>query len=252
MTGETSTLAHAKSWRGEAKRVIAFVRRPILPEKAAGISRASLAAVWRLYLLDIALMAVLLAIAGAVLMSGFEFPENEIAGLTLSPRVLALIVLLAPLIEEIGFRSWLSGRPGHVLAAAFLAFALFGLPLVFGDGGSLWFAVSFFGAMVLALGTLYALRKRGQMPWFARAFPLFFAAATISFALIHLFNYQEGTLAVLLPLVLPQLIAGTIFGYARVTYGLWASIVLHMLHNGTAIGLVLLATSAAETAPIAG
>jgi len=34
-------------------------------------------------------------------------------------------------------------------------------------------------------------------------------------------------------------------GYLRVRYGLWSSILLHMLHNGAFISLVLLAGSAA-------
>ena len=44
--------------------------------------------------------------------------------------------------------------------------------------------------------------------------------------------------------VLPQFVIGAILGYTRVTYGLWASILLHALHNGAFISLVLLASSA--------
>jgi membrane protease YdiL (CAAX protease family) len=45
---------------------------------------------------------------------------------------------------------------------------------------------------------------------------------------------------ILLPLVVPQLIAGLVFGYARVTFGLWSDMLLHMMHNGLLISLVLL------------
>ena len=65
-------------------------------------------------------------------------------------------------------------------------------------------------------------------------------AASLLFALAHLTNYTQGTALILLPLVVPQLIVGLILGYARVTYGLWSDILLHMLHNGLLIGLVLL------------
>ena len=85
------------------------------------------------------------------------------------------------------------------------------------------------------------LRKRAAWEWFTRAFPLFFWLSTASFALVHLLNYSEGSLATLLPLVLPQFIAGSIFGYARVTYGLWASMLLHVLHNGALVGGIALA-----------
>ena len=52
-------------------------------------------------------------------------------------------------------------------------------------------------------------------------------------------------MAMALPLVLPQLVTGTMLGYLRVHYGLWASIMLHALNNGAFISLVLLASSGA-------
>jgi membrane protease YdiL (CAAX protease family) len=39
--------------------------------------------------------------------------------------------------------------------------------------------------------------------------------------------------------VLPQFIAGTLFGYMRVRYGFWTAVALHALHNGTALSLAL-------------
>ena len=65
------------------------------------------------------------------------------------------------------------------------------------------------------------------------------ALGALLFAAAHLGNY-EGAALVLLPLVVPQLLVGLILGYARVTYGLWSDILLHMLHNGLLIGLVVL------------
>ena len=38
----------------------------------------------------------------------------------------------------------------------------------------------------------------------------------------------------------PEKAAGLIFGYARVTYGLWSDMLLHVLHNGLLISLVVL------------
>ena len=37
--------------------------------------------------------------------------------------------------------------------------------------------------------------------------------------------------------------AGSIFGFARVSYGLWASILLHMLHNATFVAMVFVGLS---------
>ena len=78
------------------------------------------------------------------------------------------------------------------------------------------------------------------MPFFARHFAWFYFAGALLFALAHLSNYSQGTALILLPLVVPQLLVGLILGYARVTYGLWSDILLHMMHNGLLIGLVVL------------
>src|SRR5690606_37132816 len=94
----------------------------------------------------------------------------------------------------------------------------------------------------LAVVILWRWRRRPAMGWFSRAFPLFFWLSTASFACVHLLNYDEGSLYVLLPLVLPQFVTGSILGYLRVHYGLWAAMLLHSLHNGGGIALVLIGT----------
>jgi hypothetical protein len=100
------------------------------------------------------------------------------------------------------------------------------------------------GALLAALA-LTLLRNRGPMRWFSAIFPLLFWIATLSFALVHLANFDKGSLAVLLPLVLPQLVLGMLVGYLRVRIGLWAAILLHAAHNATALtiaGLAMLVT----------
>ena len=94
--------------------------------------------------------------------------------------------------------------------------------------------------VVLAIALAFWLRHRPQMPFFARHFTWFYFAGALLFASAHLLNYSQGMALILIPLVVPQLIAGLIFGYARVTYGLWSDMALHMLHNAALIGLVLL------------
>ena len=79
------------------------------------------------------------------------------------------------------------------------------------------------------------------MGWFSKTFPFFFWFSTLAFALVHLWNFEEGSLAVLLPLVLPQFILGSMLGYIRVRFALWAAILLHAAHNATALSLAALA-----------
>jgi membrane protease YdiL (CAAX protease family) len=242
MTSETTTLTHATSARDEWRSYIAFVKRPRLPDRASGISGAGLIATLRMLGLDLMVMLGLVLIAGAVLLLGFELPENKISELDWSLRNIGLVVIGAPLMEEIAFRGWLSGRLGHIGAVLLAPFAAFFLTTM------LWFADYSFTALAPLVGLvalmgllLFLLRRHGAMRWFTWAFPLFFWLSTLGFALVHLLNYTEGAWAVLLPLVIPQLVVGSILAYVRVHYGLWSSVLLHALHNGAAVGAVLLA-----------
>lgn len=231
------------SLRAEWRCYFAFLRRPALPEKAAAASRATLAATLRLYVLDLLLVGTLLSLALVAVAAGFVPPDNALAELDFDAPTLFAIVVLAPVLEEIGFRGWLSGRAGAVLPIVLLGAGFAGVMLG-GQGNALLGAGLFLLAAVLALIFAIVLRKRPAWGWFQRFFALFFWLSTIAFALVHIFNYTEGSFLALLPLVLPQFVAGSIFGYARVNYGLWSAMLLHILHNGTLIGLVLLALEA--------
>ena len=228
-----------------------FMKWPVLPWRTTGFAPPLLRDVAWLYVLDILLMTVLVTIGLLIVAIGFEFPENALAGIDWNIGWVLLIVLGAPVYEELAFRSWLSGKPAHL--AAFIAFiAGFVLTTAVASGVGLGFdnpahelgavsAMSFVVALVLAAIALWRLPKTEPFSWFARLFPLFFALSSLAFAAIHLLNYEEGALKFLLPLVIPQLIAGTIFGFARVRYGLWANILLHAMHNGTAMLIIVIA-----------
>ena len=249
MTVGTTSLAPANSTRGEWANFAAFLKQPALPERANAPGLASLVAVLRLLLLDLAMMGVLLAIASAVMAIGIDVPETALAGVEIGPGIIFAVIVFAPLAEEIAFRGWLSGRPGHVLAvlvilgAAARAVALGGGST---DPGALHgAALAVVGGILIGLAAVFVLRKRGRMGWFAAVFPALFWLSTLGFASIHLFNFPADEMAMALPLVLPQFVIGTMLGYLRVHYGLWASILLHLLHNGAFISLVLLAGGAA-------
>ena len=233
--------ASATSVTGEWRRYINFLRRPALPERATGPNAQSMAATGRLLLLDYALMAVLMAIGIVAYAAGVEFPENELESLAWGAGTVALIVLIAPITEEVMFRGWLSGRPGHLLAVLALGGGAWVLNANAAagrqadPGGLLALIVT----IVVAAGAIYAFRQRGPLEWFAKAFPVFFWLSALGFAAIHIWNYMEGGGGLVFLLVIPQLIAGTIFAYARVHYGLWSSVLLHMLHNGTAVALAV-------------
>ncbi len=167
-----------------------------------------------------------------------ELPSNELEAIDLGPGMIALIVLGAPLAEEVAFRGWLSGRPGALWPISLLGLVLAG-GAAFGESmGPAVQAVFVLGGLGLAAALAYSWLGRPPHRWFARAFPLFFWLSCLGFAAIHLGNYAE-TDKMLWPLVIPQFLAGILFAYARIHHGLWSSILLHILHNGTFMALVL-------------
>tara|TARA_A100001391_G_scaffold72266_2_gene46137 strand:- start:1153 stop:1923 length:771 start_codon:yes stop_codon:yes gene_type:complete len=256
MNAATTSLAPANSTRGEWRNFAAFLKRPALPPRARPLRMASLVAVLRLLLLDLAVMGALLGIAGTVIAFGVDMPETALAGMDIGPGIVFAVVIVAPLAEEIAFRGWLSGRPGHLLALVALVGGGISTTLLLSAAGFSYgtdaletgfaaMALGALGGVLLALAVLYLLRRREAIGWFQRYFPLFFWASTLAFSLVHLFNFPADQMAMAVPLVLPQLATGTMLGYLRVHYGLWASILLHALHNGAFISLVLLASGGA-------
>ncbi len=254
----------AQSVRGEWRRLLRFLRQPVLGPALApavrtgrvtGIGWTPLVAVLRIYLLDIALMLVLAIIAIAAVAAGVEFPDNKLNTLELTPWLIFAIIVGAPVTEEILFRSWLSGRPGHLAAAAAMGGAIFLLPMVMGaqamnypQGATNWPMLAIAGLVIFAAMALWFFRRRRPLRWFAWAFPAIFWIVSVLFGLVHLVNYDAGSLMVLVPLVVPQFVAGTMFGYVRLQYGLWAAILLHALHNGTAVAVMLLAGPVVDAA----
>ena len=199
----------------------------------------------RIYALDFAVMALLIGFASALVAAGVELPETALADMAFTPWLIFAVVVGAPVMEEIAFRSWLSGRLGHwagliLLLLSGLGFALAHMGQV-GDNLALSIAGLALGVSAPILAVLAFVRgaKGTPMGWFARSFPFFFWFSTLAFALVHIANFETdgswGSIAVLLPLVLPQFILGMMLGYVRVRFALWAAILLHAAHNATAL-----------------
>ncbi len=245
-TSAGGALAPAKTTMGEWRQFFAFLKRPALPPRAPLPRAATLLATLRMLLLDFAVMAALLSIAGIVMATGVDLPETALAGMEITTVIIVAAVIGAPLLEEIAFRGWLSGRPGHVLACVLLLIGAFGLAQAGASESAAAIAgIGMLAAIVAAVVAIILLRKRDAMGWFQRVFPGFFWLSTLGFSLVHLFNFEPAQMAMALPLVLPQFVTGAILGYVRVHYGLWAAILLHMLHNGLFISLVVMASEAA-------
>jgi membrane protease YdiL (CAAX protease family) len=240
MTGPVTSPGVARWTPAEWREFAAFLRHPVLPRRVSGIHLAALGATVRLFALDMLLMGLLIGVAALAMALGFHVPENAIDQLDLGPMWLAIIIVGAPIAEELVFRSWLSGRPGHIAAIVALLVGV-ALPVLSGPQAHPILVLGGVAiAVLVAIGLLFWLRRHPPFPFFSRHFAWFYAASALLFASAHVANYAQGASPVLLVLVVPQLIAGLILGYARITYGLWSDILLHMMHNGLLIGLVVI------------
>jgi membrane protease YdiL (CAAX protease family) len=225
-----SQVTSLQVWRAFA----GFLARPALPRRAAGIDGAAIRHTLALYGLDLVLMVPLILVALGAEAMGIHMPENALDSIEIDAMWIAVIVLGAPLSEEVLFRGWLSGRPGHVAAVAMLVLGFMGAAFAAGLGSQAGVLAAGFGALALAALAIWRGRRSEPFRFYSHRFRWFFYASALAFAAIHLLNYQGEASALL---VVPQFVAGLIFGYARVTNGLWSSIALHALHNATFLTL---------------
>lgn len=188
---------------------------------------------WRLLKWALFLWAVNLVFLGpiAVAAAGAGGATHRL-NLQNIPWLLAL--LWAPLVEELVFRFSLR----RLALAWWLVPAALAAMLM----GAKWPGILLVSGILL----LCALPQLRHMPWarrplpwrvrivYRRAFPWVFHLASLSFAAVHLYNFNlHQTPWWLLPLlVLPQWLTGLALGWQRVRRGIGASILLHAMFNG--------------------
>jgi membrane protease YdiL (CAAX protease family) len=171
-------------------------------------------------------------------------PDTDPDALATSP--LAFLVI-APLIEELAFRGWLTGRLAALRFAscgfAAMALMLAGLSLVPEHERVLGWA----GAGVALAGLIHwGLTRNGEH---ARAVPPAFIrhiggivwAQALLFGAVHLGNFAAPASPLGLAVVLPQALGGVLLAYIRTRAGLAAAIAYHAGYNA----LVLAAASCA-------
>ena len=241
MTGPVTSPGLARFAPGEWRTFAAFLRHPALPERMTGIRLAAIGKVLQLFALDLVLMALLLGLIQLATALGFSIPENAIDKLKLTPLLLALMIVAAADGRRDGLpqlavgprracdrrgdpdrgRSPCRSFPGRRRTRSCC--------LAASQSPRWWRSASRSGCAsdprcrsspslrVVLFRQRAGFRRRASDELHATASPL-----------------------ALLPLVVPQLIAGLIFGYARVTFGLWSDMLLHMMHNGLLVALIVL------------
>lgn len=196
----TEAVTTTHSLRATAGAWWNFVRRPYLPSAdLRGFSRANLAGTGRVFVVNLLLNIGLVFVLGTIASGVEDAPEpTEITKVMADdpwPVVALVIGLVVPLVEELVFRSWLSGLVDH------------------------------------------------PPRWFRRAFPAICWIQALIFSSIHVSNYGETNSPLVLMFVVPQLVSGLSFSYARVRFGWWAAALLHIAHNSSVLTIAMIGTS---------
>lgn len=218
-----------------------FLRNP-RPMQAEGLNADGAIMRW------LVLVSLQIAVLGLVVMplillwqKAFDLPSPD-AFDGMSPLALwGGAVLLAPVLEELFFRGWMSGRPAGLWLMAVLIAGL-ALFVAFGRGDVLIAGAIAVSTLIAAVVAWWRTRRESVAPdWFVRAFPWLFYGGTMVFALMHVFNYPQVTWVVL-PMVLPQFWTGLMLAHMRVRLGLPAAILNHIASNAVMLTAALLSS----------
>jgi membrane protease YdiL (CAAX protease family) len=189
-----------------------------------------------LYCAGLATLAPVLGLWGRTFHLSAEGAFSGYSPLVLVPAV----VLVFPLLEEALFRGWLTGRPRALwlVAMAVAGAGLLGAVALHRQETAASLGVV--ATVPAALSGWFVLRRRTDPPrWFARAFGAWFYLSVMVFGLMHMANYRTLAWSVL-PMVLPQIWAGLVFGYLRMRQGLVASALAHAAGNAATLAAALL------------
>lgn len=231
---------------------LTYLRRPYFPAGRERLGEEALRHLAQLLGLSLALVIVLSGLLGGIIASvNGGVPDNVNSDLAeTNPAMLLMMgVLVAPILEELIFRSWLGGAKtcllGLPVLASLAAVAMSAtgpVPPILSFG-----LTGFLCAMIFAISTQYERRSpEGQKAARWQLFPYAFYGSAVGFALLHLTNYEGGLSSPIMFLaVVPQFLIGAILGYVRMRFGLVSAIWFHALYNLVLVGLFIVSQSLA-------
>lgn len=241
MTPETAPLAHGDALspppapRTIAREWLGFLKRPAVLAPTGLRTRLAWAALGVLLLVHLAGMLLVILPVIALWQRQFALPMPDAFGKLPDGWLLPITIVIAPVLEELIFRGWQTGRPRALWLLACFA----GLVLLLAKAGELapkGAASALAALIVLALGGWLWLRKRPTPPLYRRAYPAIFWLVALTFAGFHLMNYPATTW-LSLPMVLPQLWAALLLGFTRQRLGLPAAMLQHAAANAASMAL---------------
>jgi membrane protease YdiL (CAAX protease family) len=232
ITDPAEALGSGQPRRPVVRGMLRYLRspRPVEPHDDSPRWRTSL----KLLGLDFVLLVPLLGLSALAAwgIDGEAFTADE--GLS-HAELFLLGVIVAPLIEEAGFRLFLAPmRTGYLVVAGF-ATAVFFLDDTLDIGELMLIPGIGLIAMAIVASRSAENHRRVSAAWESR-FGWAFYGSAVAFGLIHIFNYGFGPVGVdevlLAPLLIaPQMGGALVLGYVRVRLGFWNAVANHAAFN---------------------
>lgn len=211
-----------------------FMARPSFVAAPLPWGRPLLLALAVLFAFDLAL-DTLAAEFTALLDAGTGFLPAPIEEEATLAEDLFGYLLLAPVLEELVYRGWLTGRLAALRFAlyGFAAEAMFIAALFVSAEWAMPLSLAGVGVALAGLvhWSLTHARDTAVPAWFTRHFHWFVWGSTLLFGLMHLGNYEPLTSPPGVLVVLPQTIGGLLLAYTRTRLGLGAAMLHHAAYN---------------------
>jgi len=240
-TDEQAINSAGFDWRRELRELIAFLRKPVRGHVKALTPRQG----WRRIALMLALNFCFALVVTVPINTALEYW----AGLDVSENIdatkisqWAMIVLIAPLLEELIFRAGLRQAK----------YSLFVAPVLVASMRADKFFVLILACILLSIAAVDAIRLRysaladrirfARSRTFIRCYPYVFWMYAISFGLVHISNFYSvnGRDYWLVFAVSSQIFGGALLGYLRLRQGLRSAIAYHVLFNASCLCAELL------------
>jgi|GEM_PF-3755069 len=229
------------------KDLISFLASPkIINSKPKFFSLEFFISIWQLLSLSL-IVSILLAWINFIVLQQIGFDINgsniiskQVDNLGLVTVILSLVVV-APIMEEITFRGWLSPNKNWItISMAFFGFYSYTLFLRIGSipnnssMATLVFAgiIGIYILLAISFNLLLSPVRVNQIV--TNNSRLLTYLSILTFAGFHIFNYQQfpSFWPLIVLLILPQIIGASILSFIRVRWGMLTSILSHSLING--------------------
>ena len=238
-TGHPDGERPSDSANPDFRPLLTFLRRPAFASFAPSRLPVWLWLGWIGLLL---LVGFLSTVFNSMLINAFHWPAPIVSPwqyfFTHPSRSAFAILLVAPMLEELGFRAFLSSAPKFVfIGFTFFAVYVYWLMQAFLPTPvilrSSWFAITYFSQFwpVLPAGAisflLYRYRQEAVLVFFRQRAGWVFWASCILFGAGHYQLYTNHLAWWGFALVMPQFLTGVGLAYLRVRFGLRWSIASH-------------------------